>query len=381
MTPKLFWLLCFVTRSCASSVAGSLPCAEKSSQTLSKDAHGSAAAALGQVKAPAWGSAGAGENHTQRCLLPPASLPRPPEVISLSSDKKKRTKSSLENSTGLRKPLLQYGGALSLESLTEGPFPAASDLNHANRKLWGRRAAEAANSLSALFHHPAASHRKATALGEAQPFPDPGTAESEDPNMLDHFNRPGKIIPYKHTDLFKRITKPSWVTNRQAASLLYHISLLRKDADKEKACLTECRRERDEVEAYCTSEFAVNGIVHNLESLGNGVRFVTLLVDSNGLYRMSRLYITPDGFFFRVHLLVVDTLNCSKPCPDFKLGSRYIVMGQIYHKRRQIPPDLLRVLRGRLRPGDGLLRSSSSYVKRFNRKRNHKVQVAHTKCS
>ncbi|NXX87151.1 CQ058 protein, partial [Urocolius indicus] len=96
---------------------------------------------------------------------------------------------------------------------------------------------------------------------------------------------------------------------------------------------------------------------------------------------MSRLYFTPDGFFFRVHLLVVDTLNCSKPCPDFKLGSRYIVMGQIYHKRRQIPPDLLRVLGGRLRPGDGLLHSSSSYVKRFNRKRNHKVQVAHTKCS
>lgn len=27
------------------------------------------------------------------------------------------------------------------------------------------------------------------------------------------------------------------------------------DGDKEKACLTECRKERDEVEAYCTSEF------------------------------------------------------------------------------------------------------------------------------
>lgn len=27
------------------------------------------------------------------------------------------------------------------------------------------------------------------------------------------------------------------------------------DADKEKACLTECRKERDEVEAYCASEF------------------------------------------------------------------------------------------------------------------------------
>ncbi|NXF45797.1 CQ058 protein, partial [Oceanites oceanicus] len=95
---------------------------------------------------------------------------------------------------------------------------------------------------------------------------------------------------------------------------------------------------------------------------------------------MSRLYITPDGFFFRVHILVVDTLNCSKPCPDLKLGNRYIVMGRIYHKRRQIPANLLQFLRGRLRPGDGLLRSGSSYVKRFNRKRNRKVQAAHTKC-
>ncbi|NWS40135.1 CQ058 protein, partial [Probosciger aterrimus] len=95
---------------------------------------------------------------------------------------------------------------------------------------------------------------------------------------------------------------------------------------------------------------------------------------------MSRLYITPDAFFFRVHILVVDTLNCSKPCLDLKIGSRYIVMGQIYHKRRQISADLLPFLRGRLSPGDGLLRSGSSYVKRFNRKRNRKVLAAHTKC-
>ncbi|NXS95456.1 CQ058 protein, partial [Jacana jacana] len=94
---------------------------------------------------------------------------------------------------------------------------------------------------------------------------------------------------------------------------------------------------------------------------------------------MSRLYVTPDGFFFRVHILVVDILNCSKLCLDFNLGSRYIVMGQIYHKRRQIPANLLRFLRGRLRPGDGLL-GSSSYMKRFNRKRNRKVQAARTTC-
>ncbi|XP_023507432.2 UPF0450 protein C17orf58 homolog isoform X2 [Equus przewalskii] len=64
-----------------------------------------------------------------------------------------------------------------------------------------------------------------------------------------------------------------------------------------------------------------------------------------------------------------------------EFGSRYIVMGHIYHKRRQLPPALLQVLRGRLRPGDGLLRSSSSYVKRFNRKRDGQVQGAvHTQC-
>uniref|UniRef100_A0A8C0LT17 Uncharacterized protein n=1 Tax=Canis lupus dingo TaxID=286419 RepID=A0A8C0LT17_CANLU len=68
------------------------------------------------------------------------------------------------------------------------------------------------------------------------------------------------------------------------------------------------------------------------------------------------------------------------PVADRK-GSRYIVMGHIYHKRRQLPTALLQVLRGRLRPGDGLLRSSSSYVKRFNRKRDGQVQDAvHTQC-
>ncbi|XP_074777795.1 UPF0450 protein C17orf58 homolog isoform X1 [Athene noctua] len=376
MTTKVFWLLCFVIRSSSSSVAGSLPYAEKPSQTLSKDA------APGQGKVPAWGTSSTGENGTERWLLPPASLqrPPPPQIISFSSDRKKHTKPSLENSTGLRKHLLQYGGALPPESLTEGPSPASSDLNHANRKPADRRLAEAANSVSAHLHHAASSYQKMTLLVETHPFPDSGAAESDDPNTLDHSNRPGKIIPYKHTDPLKKITKPSWVTNRQSPSLLYHFSVLKRDGDKEKACLSECRKERDEAEAYCSSEFAVNGIVYNMERLGDGVHLITLLVNSDGLYKMSRLYITPDGFFFRVHILVVDTLNCSKPCPDFKLGSRYIVMGRIYHKRRQIPANLLQFLRGRLRPGDGLLRSSSSYVKRFNRKRNRKVQAAHTKC-
>ncbi|KAM9281318.1 LOW QUALITY PROTEIN: UPF0450 protein C17orf58 homolog [Morus bassanus] len=381
MTTKVFWLLCFVIRSSSSSVAESLSYAEKPSQSLSKDAYSSADAASGQVKLPAWGTGSARQNHTERWLLPPADLqrPKPPEIISLSSDKKKRTKPSLENSTGLRKHLLQYGGALPLESLTEEPS-ASLDFNHANRKHTDRQLAEAANSVSAHFHHAALSYHKMRSLVEAYPFPDSGTAESDDPNTLDHFNRPGKIIPYKRTGPLKKLTKPSWVTNRQSSSLPYDFSGLKKDGDKEKACQSECGKERDEAEAYCASEFAVNGIVYNTERLGNGVHLVTLLVNSDGLYKMSRLYITPDGFFFRVHILVVDTFNCSRPCLDFKLGSRYIVMGRIYHKRRQIPANLLRFLRGRLRPGDGLLRSSSSYVKRFNRKRNRKVHAAHTKC-
>ncbi|XP_012588435.1 PREDICTED: UPF0450 protein C17orf58 homolog, partial [Condylura cristata] len=127
---------------------------------------------------------------------------------------------------------------------------------------------------------------------------------------------------------------------------------------------------------------AVNGIVHDVDTLGAGIRLVTLLVDRDGLYKLSRLYITPDGFFFRVHLLALDSSACNRPCPEFKPGSRYIVMGHIYHKRRQLPTALLQVLRGRLRPGDGLLRSSGSYVKRFNRKRDGQVQSAvHTQCT
>ncbi|XP_004707602.2 UPF0450 protein C17orf58 homolog [Echinops telfairi] len=147
------------------------------------------------------------------------------------------------------------------------------------------------------------------------------------------------------------------------------------------SCARACRTDLDERESYCGSEFAVNGIVHDVDVLGPGIRLVTLLVDRDGLYKMSRLYSTPDGFFLRVHILVLDLASCPKPCPELKPGSRYIVMGHVYHKRRQLPAALLRVLRGRVRPGDGLLRSSSSYVKRFNRKRDGQVQGAsNTQC-
>lgn len=65
---------------------------------------------------------------------------------------------------------------------------------------------------------------------------------------------------------------------------------------------------------------AVNGIVHDVDVLSTGIQLVTLLVDRDGLYKMNRLYITPDGFFFRVHILALDSSSCNKPCPEFKPG-------------------------------------------------------------
>ncbi|XP_063265153.1 UPF0450 protein C17orf58 homolog isoform X2 [Prinia subflava] len=288
-----------------------------------------------------------------------------PGIASLPSHKKKRAEPSLENSTGLRKPR-QHGGVPPQGGPARGP----------NRPRW-ERPAQAANSVWALHSPPART--RVTALLGAQPFPDFGTLEANDPNALHSFNRAGKAIPHKERGPLTGIPEPAWVTNRWRPSPAY-LGVLRRDGDKEKACLTQCSKERDEAEAFCASEFAVNGIVYNLESLGNGVQGITLLVDSDGLYKMSRLYVTPDAAFFRVHILVVDPFNCSKPCPDFKLGSRYIVMGHIYHKRWQLPAELLPALRGRLRPGDGWVGSSSSYVRRFNRKRDLRVRAALSQC-
>ncbi|XP_067403441.1 UPF0450 protein C17orf58 homolog isoform X2 [Emydura macquarii macquarii] len=358
MTTNTFWLLCFVMGPSSSLVAGSLPSFGKPIQMLSKDGYSSADSTASQAKFPFRGSSVAEENLTEHWLLSPANRqwPKAADSLSVSLDKKKKAKISVENNTGLRKEPRQHGRDLASESHMEGPPPASFDFSHANRMHTDRLQSEAANSISAHFHHAAFSHYKGRSLtlAETHPFQDTGATETEDPNMVDHLNRPGKMNPDKHRDPLRNITKPSWVTNRQSSSLLYHFNMIKN---------------------------AVNGIVHDVETLGKGVHLVTLLVNSDGLYKMSRLYITPDGFFFRVHILILDSLNCSKPCPDFKLGNRYIVMGQIYHKRRQLPAPLLAVLRGRLRPGDGLLRSSSNYVKRFNRKRDRKVQgAAHSKC-
>nr|XP_054393122.1 LOW QUALITY PROTEIN: UPF0450 protein C17orf58 [Pongo abelii] len=166
-------------------------------------------------------------------------------------------------------------------------------------------------------------------------------------------------------------------------SLSFGLSQPRRDAEPgAEPCACACRAGMDGREAFCKSEIAaMNGIVHDVDVLGAGIRLVTLLVDRDGLYKMNRLYLlTPDGFF-RVHMLVLDSSSCNKPCPEFKPGSRYIVMGHIYHKRGQLPTALLQVLRGHLCPEDGLLRSSNSYVKRFNPKREGQVQGAiHTQC-
>ncbi|KGL79974.1 hypothetical protein N309_00562, partial [Tinamus guttatus] len=277
MTTKVFWLLCFLIRSSSSSVAGFLPYPGKPIQTFNKDAYNSADSMPGQAKLPAWGTSSTGENRTEPWLLSPTNMqwPKPPETLSPSSDKKKRTKPSLENNTGLRKHLGHYGGGLTPEDPTEGPSLSSLAFNHASRKQADRRLAEAANSVSAHFHHGAASYPKIRSLAEVHPFPEPGAVKTDDPTPLHHFNRPGKISPYKSIDALK-MAKPSWVTNRQSPHVLHHFSGVKEDAREEEACVSQCGQERDEVEAYCASEFAVNGIVYNMERLGHGVHLITL---------------------------------------------------------------------------------------------------------
>ncbi|XP_066188549.1 UPF0450 protein C17orf58 homolog [Sylvia atricapilla] len=333
MTTRVFWLLCFVIR----SSSGSLPPSAKAQL-------GAAAALKARGDGRALPSA-------------PGHLPAAP---------KKGSEPSPENSTALRKPR-QHGGAVAAGSPAPGP-------RDTGRGLTERRRSGAANSVWArgLLSAPG---RPVPALPRALP----PSSTMDQLNALHRLNRAGKAIPHKQPEPSARTPEPSWLTNRWRPGPMGPAAL-RADGDKDKVCLTECWTERDEVEAFCASEFAVNGIVYNLESLGSGVQCVTLLADSDGLYKMSRLYVTPDAAFFRVHILAVDTLNCSKPCPDFKLGSRYIVMGHVYHKRRQVPAELLAALRGRLRPGDGWLGSGSSYVRRFNRKRDLRVRAARSRC-
>ncbi|XP_041076261.1 uncharacterized protein LOC121295552 isoform X1 [Polyodon spathula] len=225
--------------------------------------------------------------------------------------------------------------------------------------------------------------RSSPPQAEQDPRLQPYSTRLRDNRRMDpEENRPGRSSVYQPGNRSRNSTKHALASNRHSSSLLHHINILKAESEytRETLCLSECRKELDEREYFCSSEFAVNGIVHDIEVLKKGVGLVTLLVSSDGFYKMSRLHVAPDGFFFKVHVFVLDTYKCAKPCPDFKLGSRYIVMAQIYHRRRHLSSELLALLAPRLRPGDGLVRSNS-YVKRFNRKRDQRVQeAAYSKC-
>lgn len=198
---------------------------------LSKDGYSSADSTASQAKFPFRGSSVAEENLTEHWLLSPANRqwPKAADSLSVSLDKKKKAKISVENNTGLRKEPRQYGRDLASESHMEEPPPASFDFSHANRMHTDRLQSEAANSISAHFHHAAFSHYKVRSLtlAETHPFQDTGATETEDPNMVDHLNRPGKMNPDKHRDPLRNITKPSWVTNRQSSSLLYHFNMIK----------------------------------------------------------------------------------------------------------------------------------------------------------
>ncbi|XP_072319961.1 UPF0450 protein C17orf58 homolog [Eucyclogobius newberryi] len=232
-------------------------------------------------------------------------------------------------------------------------------------------------------HHPNSRARAPPPPPHSEP---PASVPRRDPlnrrTMDPEENRPGKSSIYQSGIVTRNSSRPSVLYNRRSSSLLYHFDVLRRESDftHDAFCLSECRKERDEREHYCYSEFAINGIVHDIDVLRKGVRLITLMVTSDGFYKMSRLYVTPDSFFFKVRLLVVDTFKCSKPCPDIKLGTRYIIMGQIYHRRRHLPSDLLALVGGKLKPGDGLLRSNN-YIKRFNKRRHQKaVDATRSRC-
>ncbi|MBN3314224.1 CQ058 protein, partial [Atractosteus spatula] len=218
----------------------------------------------------------------------------------------------------------------------------------------------------------------------------------------------GKPSYRQEKRILRRVLHRAWGTGgaREKEKNPIIINQDESEHTQEAICLSECRKEKEERDYFCHSEFAINGIVHDIEAISKGMKILTLLVNSDGFYKMSQLTITPDGFFFKVRVLVVDTYKCAKPCPDLKLGvtlressglprkgynaqglrkqvkqgSRYIVMGQIYPRRRNRPSELQALQVGRLRAGDGLVRSHS-YVKRFNKRRDQKVQEAkRTKC-
>uniref|UniRef100_A0A3Q2ZLS8 Chromosome 17 open reading frame 58 n=1 Tax=Hippocampus comes TaxID=109280 RepID=A0A3Q2ZLS8_HIPCM len=228
----------------------------------------------------------------------------------------------------------------------------------------------------------------------AQPAPAPSPRKDPPNRRLDpEENRPGKAGLYQ-TGIGaappRNNSRPPVTFNRRSSSLLYQFDILRRGQCSilflERYHITDLGMKSFPIAfgdySFHNSNFykAVNGVVHDIDVLRRGIRLITLMVSSDGFYKMSRLYATPDSFFFKVRLLVLDTYKCSKPCPDIKLGTRYIVMGQIHHRRRHLPNDLLNLLGVRLKPGDGILRSSN-YVKRFNKRKHQKVlEATRSKC-
>ncbi|XP_073463250.1 UPF0450 protein C17orf58 homolog [Aquarana catesbeiana] len=280
-------------------------------------------------------------------------------------DKKAKARLAVDNNTGLRKNSVDHGNRLPTNVL-----PVRSSVN----EFTDTHKPQDRNLPDSAF--------ASTNLHSAKSISTQGHSSGKASELLDHENnRPGKINLQKLIELSYNSSKPAWMTNRQPSSLLYQFHGFRKEFEsKERSCQMDCHKNRDEREAYCNSDFAVNGIVHDVDPLGKGIQLLTILVNSGGLYKINRLYITPDGFFFRVKVLAVDHYNCPKSCLDVKLGGRYILMGQIFHKRMELPPSIQRTVSGRLRAGDGLL-TSSSFVRRYNRKKDRKVlAAAHSKC-
>ncbi|XP_067914821.1 UPF0450 protein C17orf58 homolog [Heterodontus francisci] len=297
---------------------------------------------------------------------------RPLGFFEKNSKRNESTERQIHKATAKERPEMHERWQLSdLPGLMSSFYPDKSKLNRS--PTYYSLLAKSMQSSSSMYpvhnyqgarlYHQISNTHRVTKQGER------ATTYNLDPEE----NRPRKTIQYKTSDTLKHGINSSSVTNHRTKSLLYHFNILREDYNKE-LCSIECRKEKNEKEFYCNSEFAISGIVHDIETLGKGLRLVTLLVDSNGFYRMSRLYVTPDGFFFKVHILVVDTFNCRRLCPVLKFGGRYIMMGLIYHRRYSLPTWVQERVSGRLKPGDGLVRSSS-YVRRFNRKRDQRVQL------
>ncbi|KAK6478144.1 hypothetical protein HHUSO_G20402 [Huso huso] len=328
----------------------------------------------------------------------PYSKETPPGIHSLSDESQNRTKMHVKDIVPMmgdpkytlqQNPLPGHGWYKHGE-ITQGSqpdkikkatkshkFPA----EHNSEKSRHEGRTQAPDIGTASTQHKAAGSSPAQA--EQDPRFQPYNTRLRDNRRMDpEENRPGRSSLYQPGNGSRNSTKHALTSNRRSPSLLYHFNILKEESEytREAFCLSECRKEQDEREYFCSSEFAVNGIVHDIEVLKKGVGLVTLLISSDGFYKMSRLHVAPDGFFFKVRVFVLDTYKCAKPCPDFKLGSRYIVMAQIYHRRRHLSSELLALLAPRLRPGDGLVRSNS-YVKRFNRKRDQRVQeAAYSKC-